>query len=123
MRGKRERQMEEVNYIQYLPWQFQQYMSHTKDVEGDGHCGFRAIAAHIYGTEECWVQVRHDLIQEINQNRALYNAVYPSQLDFLYCDPTSTASYYHYTQVLKHHHQNLYRVIQQPCGARLFSLA
>ncbi|KAH7843899.1 hypothetical protein Vadar_022071 [Vaccinium darrowii] len=76
---REEREREEVNYIQYLPWQFQQYMSHTKDVEGDGHCGFRAIAAHIYGTEECWVQVRHDLIQEINHNRALYNAVYPVQ--------------------------------------------
>jgi hypothetical protein len=74
---REEKEREEVNYIQYLPWQFHLYMSHTKDVKGDGHCGFRAIAAHIYGTEEAWAQVRQDLIQEINQNRDLYNAVYP----------------------------------------------
>ncbi|TNV97638.1 hypothetical protein C5H24_12755, partial [Xylella fastidiosa] len=67
------------HYIQHLPWQFQQYMSHTVDVKADGHCGFRAIAAQIYGTEEGWAQVRHDLIQEINQNRYLYNAVYQEQ--------------------------------------------
>ena len=51
-------------------------MSHTEDVKADGHCGFRAIAAQIYGSEEGWAPVRCDLIQEINENRYLYDAVY-----------------------------------------------
>jgi hypothetical protein len=71
-----DREREHNHYIQHLPWQFQQYMSHTVDVKADGHCGFRAIAAQIYDSEEGWAQVRHDLIEEIIQNRYLYNAVY-----------------------------------------------
>lgn len=74
-----DRESDPNHYIQHLPYQFQQYMFHTVDVKADGHCGFRAIAAQFYGTEEGWAQVRHDLIEEIIQNRYLYDAVYREQ--------------------------------------------
>ncbi|XP_058223214.1 protein FAR-RED IMPAIRED RESPONSE 1-like [Rhododendron vialii] len=66
-----------TDYIQHLPQAYQHYISHINDVRGDGHCGFRAIAAHIGYGEDRWAQVRRDLINEIEQNMDLYNALYP----------------------------------------------
>ncbi|XP_058223227.1 uncharacterized protein LOC131332936 [Rhododendron vialii] len=66
-----------IDYIQHLPRAYQHYISHINDVRGDGHCGFRAIAAHIGYGEDRWAQVRRDLINEIEQNMDLYNALYP----------------------------------------------
>ncbi|XP_058215852.1 uncharacterized protein LOC131326949 [Rhododendron vialii] len=57
--------------------QYQRYISHCVDVRSDCHCGFRAIAAQLYGSEDEWAQVRQDLIQEIEQNWVLYDQLYP----------------------------------------------
>ena len=35
-----------------IPSEFQQYMSHIQNVEGDGHCGFRAIAVAFSFSED-----------------------------------------------------------------------
>ncbi|GFS42965.1 hypothetical protein Acr_00g0082820 [Actinidia rufa] len=43
-------------YIEKLPVALQRYISHTVDVQPDGHCGFRAIAALIGYGEEGWAQ-------------------------------------------------------------------
>ena len=51
---------------------YHRYISHTVDVQADGHCGFRAIAVLIGYGEECWAQVRYDLIEEIQQKKDLY---------------------------------------------------
>ncbi|XP_058185815.1 uncharacterized protein LOC131303039 [Rhododendron vialii] len=75
----------EVTYLlsqyphQNLRPHYQRYISHCVDVRPDGHCGFRALAAQLYGSEDQWAQVRHDLIQEIEQNRALYDQLYPER--------------------------------------------
>ncbi|KAL9666233.1 hypothetical protein QQ045_000559 [Rhodiola kirilowii] len=55
------------------------------DVAPDGHCGFRAIAALIGYGEEGWMQVRAELIDEIQQNKAQYDVIFPdnSTLDNL----------------------------------------
>ncbi|KAI8554431.1 hypothetical protein RHMOL_Rhmol05G0098400 [Rhododendron molle] len=63
--------------VEKFPQQYQRYIFHCVDVRPDGHCGFRAIAAQLYGSEDEWAQVRHDLIQEIEQNWVLYNQIYP----------------------------------------------
>lgn len=77
---RRERtENEQDDYIHQLPPPFQGWMSHTTDVGADGHCGFRAIAAHMYDNEECWYQVRQDLIQEIYNNKYLYDTLYPER--------------------------------------------
>ncbi|XP_058185777.1 uncharacterized protein LOC131303002 [Rhododendron vialii] len=66
-----------TDYIQHLPRAYQHYISHINDVRDDGHCVFRAIATHIGYGEDCWAQVRRDLINEIEQNMDLYDALYP----------------------------------------------
>ncbi|GFZ21218.1 hypothetical protein Acr_29g0003800 [Actinidia rufa] len=66
-------------YIEKLPVDLQRYISHTVDVQPDGHCRFRAIAALIGYSEEGWSQVRLELIEEIQQNKDLYDQLYPDR--------------------------------------------
>ncbi|XP_028109337.1 uncharacterized protein LOC114308050 [Camellia sinensis] len=49
-----------------------------KDVDGDGNCGFRAIAGLLGLGENDWVQVRHDLLLELNNHRDEYVVLYGS---------------------------------------------
>ncbi|XP_057512858.1 uncharacterized protein LOC130794936 [Actinidia eriantha] len=63
-------------YIEKLPMA---YISHTIDVQPDGHYGFRAIAALIEYGEGGWSQVRFDLIKDIQQNKDLYDQLYSDQ--------------------------------------------
>ncbi|KAL9672397.1 hypothetical protein QQ045_028647 [Rhodiola kirilowii] len=64
-------------YIYQLPVVMHHYISDIVDVAPDGHCGFRAIAALIGLGEEGWMQVRSDLIDEIQQNKAQYDIIFP----------------------------------------------
>ncbi|CAM8915042.1 unnamed protein product [Rhodiola kirilowii] len=64
-------------YIDQLPMVMHHYISDIVDVAPDGHCGFRAIAALIGLGEEGWMQVRSDLIDEIQQNKAQYDVIFP----------------------------------------------
>ncbi|CAM8953518.1 unnamed protein product [Rhodiola kirilowii] len=64
-------------YIDQLPAVMHQYISKIVDVAPDGHCGFRAIAALIGYGEEDWMQVRAELIDEIQQNKAQYDVIFP----------------------------------------------
>ncbi|GFY85661.1 hypothetical protein Acr_04g0003990 [Actinidia rufa] len=66
-------------YNEKLPVDLQRYISHTVDVQPDGHCRFRAIAALIGYNEEGWSQVRLELIEEIQQNKDLYDQLYLDQ--------------------------------------------
>ncbi|KAL7202162.1 hypothetical protein ACSBR1_033775 [Camellia fascicularis] len=49
-----------------------------KDVDGDGNCGFRAIAGLLSLGENDWVQVRRDLLLELNNHRDEYVVLYGS---------------------------------------------
>ncbi|CAM8905633.1 unnamed protein product [Rhodiola kirilowii] len=64
-------------YINQLPVVMHHYISDIVDVAPDDHCGFRAIAALIGYGEEGWMQVRFDLIDEIQQNKAQYDVIFP----------------------------------------------
>ncbi|GFZ21804.1 hypothetical protein Acr_29g0009660 [Actinidia rufa] len=74
-------------FIQELPEAYQDFISHIVDVQADGHCGFRAIAAQIGYGEDNWAQVRMDLIEEIQTNMELYNVLYP---EYNYAKHSST---------------------------------
>ncbi|XP_028082704.1 uncharacterized protein LOC114284030 [Camellia sinensis] len=54
------------------------YIKHVKDVSPDGHCGFRSIAGLIGRGEDHWVEVRHDLLQELHTYNDLYTKLYES---------------------------------------------
>ncbi|XP_028086371.1 uncharacterized protein LOC114287276 [Camellia sinensis] len=47
-----------------------------KDVDGDGNCGFKAIAGLLGLGENDWVQVRRDLLLELNNYRDEYVVLY-----------------------------------------------
>ncbi|XP_074305503.1 uncharacterized protein LOC141640718 [Silene latifolia] len=51
---------------------FSRYITDCVNVKGYGHCGYRAIAHEIYGNENEWAKVRHDLLDELNVNRQYY---------------------------------------------------
>ncbi|CAI0463968.1 unnamed protein product [Linum tenue] len=42
----------------------------------DGQCGFRAMSHVIYGDEEQYLQMRQNLVTEINDHRSIYEGVY-----------------------------------------------
>ncbi|XP_028112612.1 uncharacterized protein LOC114310726 [Camellia sinensis] len=49
-----------------------------KDVDGDGNCGFRAITGLLGLGENDWVQVRRDLLLELNNHIDEYVVLYGS---------------------------------------------
>ncbi|XP_057492975.1 uncharacterized protein LOC130778487 [Actinidia eriantha] len=65
------------SFIQELLEVYQDFISYTVDVQADDHCGFRAIVVQVGYCEDDWVQVRMDLIEEIQKNMDLYNVLYP----------------------------------------------
>ncbi|KAK7257970.1 hypothetical protein RIF29_32321 [Crotalaria pallida] len=54
------------------PVELQEHIYSVHDVGSDGNCGFRAIAMHVYGDENCWMMVRRDLIDEMVDYKELY---------------------------------------------------
>ncbi|MCI43513.1 receptor-like protein kinase, partial [Trifolium medium] len=49
-----------------------EYYTDVIDVEGDGHCGFRAVSVLLGKSDEEYQMVRLALTIELNQNRARY---------------------------------------------------
>ncbi|GAB2298287.1 hypothetical protein Dimus_038525 [Dionaea muscipula] len=64
------------HYIDSLLELSKDYITHIINVTVTGNWGFRTIVAQIGYGEENWLQVRIDLIQEIQQNRDLYDELY-----------------------------------------------
>ena len=69
-----------VSYIDCFPASLRPYILHVKDVALDGNCGFRAIAGLMnIGEEDGWVQVRRDLLTELNSHVDAYKSMYEGQ--------------------------------------------
>ncbi|GFS38078.1 hypothetical protein Acr_00g0055500 [Actinidia rufa] len=69
-----------VSYIDCFPASLRQYIRNVKDVASDGNCGFRAIAGLMgIGEEDGWVQVRRDLLTELNLHVDDYKRMYGGQ--------------------------------------------
>ncbi|XP_057511836.1 protein NLP7-like isoform X3 [Actinidia eriantha] len=69
-----------VSYIDCFPASLRPYIRHVKDVAFDGNCGFRAIAGLMnIGEEDGWVQVRRDLLTELNSHVDDYKSMYEGQ--------------------------------------------
>ncbi|CEH17965.1 hypothetical protein CBOM_04340 [Ceraceosorus bombacis] len=58
-----------------------------RDITGDGHCGFRAVALQVLGKQNRWQQVRQDLYQVVAQLEA-WKVLAPELL----AQPTNTNS-------------------------------
>ncbi|XP_012853296.1 PREDICTED: uncharacterized protein LOC105972862 [Erythranthe guttata] len=51
---------------------FQTYVKSIKNVDSDGHCGFRAVASMMGFGEKNWNRVRGDMLNELYKNEAIY---------------------------------------------------
>ncbi|XP_028057844.1 PKS-NRPS hybrid synthetase CHGG_01239-like [Camellia sinensis] len=65
-------------YVAGFPPMLIPFIKLMKDVDGDGNCGFRAIAGLFGLGENDWVQVRRDLLLELNNHRDEYVVLYGS---------------------------------------------
>ncbi|XP_074288307.1 uncharacterized protein LOC141613469 [Silene latifolia] len=52
------------------------------NVIGDENCGFRCLAFDIYGDENEWLKVRHDLLGELKDNKEFYTNLYAGDKPF-----------------------------------------
>ena len=68
-----------VSYIDCFPASLRPYIRHVEDVALDGNCGFRAIAGLMDIGEDGWVQVRRDLLTELNLYVDDYKIMYGGQ--------------------------------------------
>ncbi|CAL8994390.1 unnamed protein product [Prunus brigantina] len=55
----------QVEFVDVFPQALRSYIHHVKDVAADEHCGYRAIAALLGYGKDGWVQVRRDLLNEL----------------------------------------------------------
>ena len=77
--------MRRSSYIDALPEGIRAYIEHVKDVTSDGNCGYRAIADLLGYGEDAWIQVRKDLLQELNEHSVHYAHLfgYPERIEEL----------------------------------------
>lgn len=68
-----------VEFVDAFPQALRSYIHHVKDVAADGHCGYRAIVALLGYGEDGWVQVRRDLLNELESYSVHYSALYGSE--------------------------------------------
>jgi hypothetical protein len=64
-----------LSYRSAIPPIFYQYLTRVQDVQGDGNCGFRAIAIGLGMKEKMWPQIRAELSDECTRNAATYSAI------------------------------------------------
>ncbi|KAL4586402.1 hypothetical protein LXL04_011038 [Taraxacum kok-saghyz] len=64
-----------------IPSEFQAYVSHIQNVDGDGHCGFRAVAVALGFSENYWSQIRTDLYEELLMHIDDYRVVFQDDIN------------------------------------------
>ncbi|KAL4578139.1 hypothetical protein LXL04_014258 [Taraxacum kok-saghyz] len=70
------------SYINQFPYILHLYISNVHDVQADGNCGFRAIAACLGLHEDNWSRIRADLLEELDMHQTEYDDMFGSQLRF-----------------------------------------
>ncbi len=70
-------------YLGQFPLQFHPYIEEIVDVEDDGNCGYRSIAALLGKSEDGWSIVRQDLEKEIRMHYDLYSQLFGDQYQAL----------------------------------------
>ncbi|KAL8483604.1 hypothetical protein ACS0TY_026333 [Phlomoides rotata] len=75
-RCSRTRASKASSFMDRLPSTFIAHISGTKDVLGDGYCGFRCVAELVGFPQESWGRVRGELYHELSKNCELYERVF-----------------------------------------------
>ncbi|KAB2609208.1 hypothetical protein D8674_012376 [Pyrus ussuriensis x Pyrus communis] len=74
------RSIKPIELTNAFPVALRPYIILVKDVAADGHCDFRAIASLLGYNEDRWVQVRKDLLQELETYSNCYSKLYGSEI-------------------------------------------
>ncbi|POW09349.1 hypothetical protein PSTT_06915, partial [Puccinia striiformis] len=59
-------------WMKYLPGWIQPYVEEIINVGSDGHCGFRVASLFAKGSENSYLKIREELVDEINLNQKFY---------------------------------------------------
>ncbi|XP_057426269.1 uncharacterized protein LOC130719676 [Lotus japonicus] len=62
--------------LRQIPEEFHPFIDSLVHVEGDGHCGFRCVAAMLDMGEDEWPTVRQNLIQELDTEFGMYCSIF-----------------------------------------------
>lgn len=57
-----------TSFIDSFPQGLRLYIHHVKDVAADSNCGFHVVVDLIGFSEDNWMQVRRDLIDELQSH-------------------------------------------------------
>lgn len=63
-------------YIGHFSYGIRPFIQHIIDIEADGNCGFRTIAALLGLEEDGWLQVRNNLLQELDSYTQYYEPIF-----------------------------------------------
>ncbi|KAK3204893.1 hypothetical protein Dsin_018939 [Dipteronia sinensis] len=61
-----------ISFINSFPVGLRPYIHDVKDVLGDGNCGFRVVVSWMDIGDDNWIEVRRDLIDELQQHYDYY---------------------------------------------------
>ncbi|XP_023763262.1 uncharacterized protein LOC111911747 [Lactuca sativa] len=64
-----------------IPNEFHPYVTNIEDVEGDGNCGFRAIAVSLGYSQNNWHQIRSELHNELLENWGRYAMIFQDDIN------------------------------------------
>lgn len=70
-----------ANISTEIPTHAMPFISEYKNVRGDGNCGYRAVAYHIYGLENQWKKVRKELYLHIESRLQFWMGVWHLSLE------------------------------------------
>jgi hypothetical protein len=70
----------QMGFILQFPLHIQSYVDNIVNVEADGNCGYRAIAALTGRSDDSWAQVRDELDEEIGLHLDLYEQLFRGRL-------------------------------------------
>nr|XP_027190276.1 importin subunit alpha-4-like isoform X2 [Cicer arietinum] len=73
----------QMDFLFQFPDHIQPYINNIVDVEADGNCGYRAIAALIGGSKDDWPLVRDELDKELGLHLDLYERLFRGRLQEL----------------------------------------
>nr|KAJ0190275.1 hypothetical protein LSAT_V11C800391270 [Lactuca sativa] len=64
-----------------IPNEFHPYVTNIEDVEGDGNCGFRAIAVSLGYSQNYWRQIRSELHNKLLENWGRYAMIFQDDIN------------------------------------------
>ncbi|CAI9290151.1 unnamed protein product [Lactuca saligna] len=79
-----EPRMHDPFLMKSIPDVFHDYIDKIQDVLGDGNCGFRAVAVSLGHSEDQWLYIRQQLLEELESQFYAYQQVFTDGFNEVY---------------------------------------